>query len=203
MKNFFVLILSALGRMWRDPLQRVFLIACVLTLAIWILLIGPPEFTNASIAPKTGSPILDLQLVESTEQARLILGDVPSTNRETMRLKTYQDFAYIPCYALLFITAGLLIVRRGRSNPHADSWIPFAGYVTATSGLAAGIADVFENLAILTLLDTPIADTTQAMLDAIRQPAVIKWALIAIGLLSGALAMAFSGAATKTDSSNP
>ncbi len=201
--NFSVRILSALGRIWRDPLQRACLIACVFTLGVWILMMGPPEFTNAAVAPKTGSPILDLQLVETTEQVRLILGDLPSTNRETMRLKTYQDFAYIPSYAAMFITAGLLIVRRGRSNPHADSWIPFAGYVTATAGTVAAIADVFENLAVLALLNTSVADTTQSMLDAIRQPAVVKWALVAIALLSGALAVAFSRAASPAEEPKP
>lgn len=52
--------------------------------------------------------------------------------------------------------------------------------------MLAAIFDVIENLGILRIVNAELAHTTQAMIDAVRYPSLIKWALasIALGLLA-------------------
>jgi hypothetical protein len=65
-----------------------------------------------------------------------------------------------------------------------------AAISAAVLGIVAAICDVIENIGILRIIDVDLSHTTQAMIDAIRYPSLIKWALasVALGLL-GALAM--------------
>ncbi len=44
-------------------------------------------------------------------------------------------------------------------------------------GAAAGVFDVVENLAILHIVNVPLRETTQSMIDAIRHPSIAKWTL--------------------------
>lgn len=187
--NFLFRIMTWIGRLWTDPLKRIVLIASVWTLAILILVNSAPHYTEAAIAPKTGDAMIDLELVETTEQLRLLLGEAPSTDRVTTRLKIYQDFALIPGYGILFVACGLLLARRG-------GWKRSAGYLAAITGLAAAGFDVAENLAILEIVDLPIADVRQPMLETIRRPALIKWALLgtgAVAMVVGSMAVASLG----------
>jgi len=44
--------------------------------------------------------------------------------------------------------------------------------------VAAAVADVFENIVFCASVNAPLALTTQGMVDAIRIPSLIKWALV-------------------------
>lgn len=159
-------------RVWRDRRRRTALIFAVLTAVICILLLGSPQFSNAS-QPRWGSPILALQFVRSVGDVDLILGEEPSLDRETMRIKTYIDFGLIVCYVALLVTLAVLVMRdRG-------VWLA-AGIVAAICALSAGIFDVIENRAILRLLDQPLRFTSQGMLNAIRGAAIAKWSLLGV-----------------------
>lgn len=106
----------------------------------------------------------------SAEDLRLTLGDAPSQDRETMRLKVKIDFAFIASYATLLVALGLIAARSG-------GWRRFVGVAAALCAVAAGVFDVLENLAILDVLDVRIAATTDTMLAAIREPSRTKWSL--------------------------
>jgi hypothetical protein len=147
--------------------------ACILCIG---LLWGPPHFTTSSVAQRWGDPILDLETVQTVEEVRLILSDAPSQDRETMRLKTQIDFAFVASYVALLVTLGVGMARHG-------GWRRMLGVTAAICGLAAGVFDVFENLAILDILDVKIAATTEQMLAAIRQPSTVKWSLAAISVV--------------------
>jgi hypothetical protein len=160
-------------RCWRDPLQRLALIAGLASAACLGLLAGPPYFSTASVPQRwTFDPGLEVQTVTDAEDLRLTLGDAPSQDRETMRLKVKIDFAFIAFYGTLLVTLGLIAARSG-------GWRRLVGVAAALCAVAAGVFDVLENLAILDVLDVPISATTETMLEAIRQPSTTKWSLAA------------------------
>jgi hypothetical protein len=108
--------------------------------------------------------MIALEMARDTGEVDAILGESPGPDREAMRLKQYIDFAFIASYVALFGAMGAALTRRSR-------W----GWVVAVSGVAMGVPDALENLAILRLLPVDLSNTTQAMIDAIRQASVIKW----------------------------
>jgi dolichyl-phosphate-mannose--protein O-mannosyl transferase len=73
----------------------------------------------------------------------------------------------------LLVLLGVGMARRG-------GWRRVAGVLAAMCALAAGVFDVFENFAILDILDMKIAETSEAMLAAIRGPSTAKWSLAAV-----------------------
>ena len=146
----------------------------MLCLAAIATMMAKPYFTNAS-RPLRGiiDPQVALQMARNVNEVDAVLGDAPSPDREVMRIKQYVDFGFIAFYGGLFVALGLLA---GGS----------LGFAAALAGVAAAVFDVLENLAILRILDVPLAATTQGMIDAIRRPSYAKWTLafVALALLS-------------------
>jgi hypothetical protein len=145
----------------------------VLNLALIAILSGRPHFSNAS-RPVRGisNPILAMEVVRNVSEVDTILSDAPSPDREAMRIKQYADFGFIGGYAALYLLMSMLLIREGRTIA-----IP-----AAILGSLAAVFDVIENLAILRLVDTGLSRTTQAMIDAVRYPSLIKWTLVSISL---------------------
>ena len=158
---------------WVDSLTRLALLLAMLTAAAFVLLLGRPSFTNASRPPRFGDPMLALQFARDVQDVDWILGDAPSPDREVMRLKQYVDFGFIACYTALFLTLSALAIRNGR-------WRTVIGIVAGICGLATGVLDIFENRAILNILDVPLRATTPAMIQAIRGPSTAKWILAGV-----------------------
>lgn len=160
---------------WRDAVKRLAFIAGLLTIACWMLLMGPPHFSTASVPLRFSDPQLEVQTVKDVEDLRLTLGDSPSQDRETMRIKLRVDYAFIAAYVMLLALLGVVQARKG-------GWMRIGGVVAAIAAVAAGAFDVLENLAIADVLDVKIATTTEQMLAAIRQPSLIKWSLAALSV---------------------
>ena len=158
---------------WVDSLTRLALLLAMLTLAAFVLLLGRPSFTNASRPPRFGDPMLALQFARDVQDIDWILGDAPSPDREVMRVKRYADFGFIACYTSLSVALSALAIRKG-------AWRQVAGIAAAICGVSAGVFDVFENRAILKLLDVPLLLTTPPMIQAIRGPATAKWILAGV-----------------------
>src|SRR4051812_45790715 len=138
-----------LYRCWRDPVKRLALRAAFLTLGCFGLLAGPPFFSTASVPQRWSiDPGLEVQTVTDAEDLRLTLGDAPSQDRETMRIKVKIDFAFIASYVTLLVALGIVLARGG-------GWRRVAGVIAAIFALAVGVFDVLENLAILDILDVP------------------------------------------------
>ncbi|MEO8099859.1 MAG: hypothetical protein ABI811_19330 [Acidobacteriota bacterium] len=175
MRSFWVNVMRRLHRCWRDPLQRAALVLATLAIACFALLAGPPFFSTASQPQRFDDPNIEVQTVHDIEDLRLTLGEAPSQDREAMRIKLYIDFAFIPAYAFLLATLGALLTRQG-------GWKQIAGIAAAICGLAAGVFDLLENLAILAILDLRISATSDTMLTAIRRPSSIKWTLAAVSV---------------------
>ena len=140
-----------------------------------------------------GSSVLEVEFLRDVEDLRLTLGDAPSLDRETMRLKTHIDFAFIASYVAFLGSLGLLLARRG-------GWRRWTGIGAILCATGAGVFDVLENRAILAIIETKIAATTPAMLDAIRQPSTVKWSLAALCV---ALLLSFYEPTTRSEVSNP
>jgi hypothetical protein len=163
-----------LHRCWRDPIKRLALIATMVCVACLGILAGPPYFSTASVAQRwPHDPVMEIETVTDREDLRLVLDDVPSQDRETMRVKVRIDFGFIAAYVTLLVALGVVHSRAG-------GWRRFAGVAVAICALAIGVFDVLENLAILDILDMPIASTGEAMLSAIREPSRFKWSLAAV-----------------------
>lgn len=163
-----------------NRLERITGWLALLTLAMAVILLGNPTFTRASFPPRgIPDPVLGLQMARDVTEVDAVLGDAPSPDREVMRIKQYWDFAFIASYACLYLALSVWI---GRAWP-SGRWI---AVVTAMCGLSAAVFDVRENLAILRILDVRLSQTTQPMIDAIRQPSLIKWTLafLALSILS-------------------
>ena len=172
--NYWVKFVRWLYRCWRDPVQRLVLVAAFATLACLGILAGPPFFSTASVPERWPSdPAMEVQTVRDAEDLRLTLGDAPSQDRETMRVKVKIDFALIAAYVTLLVALGVVVARAG-------GWKRLAGVAAAICALAMGVFDVLENLAILDILDVPIASTTETLLAAIRRSSEIKWSLFAL-----------------------
>jgi hypothetical protein len=166
---------------WVNSKKRLVILLAMLTLAAFILLVGPPSFTNAS-KPRFGDPMLALQFARDVQDVDWILGDAPSPDREVMRVKQYVDFGFIACYVSLCAALGAVAARKG-------GWRKVAGIAGGICSLAAGLFDVLENRAILNLLDVPLRATTPAMIQAIREPSTAKWILagVTVVLLASSL----------------
>ena len=158
---------------WASPLRRVILLLAMLTVAALLLLRGRPYFTNASKPPRFGDSVLALQFARDVQDIDWILGDAPSPDREVMRVKQYADFGFITCYTALFLALSALAIRKG-------GWRQVTGVAAGICGVATGVFDVFENRAILNLLDVPLRATTPAMIQAIRGPSTAKWILAGV-----------------------
>ncbi len=176
LRNFWARLSRWVYGCWRDAVKRLAFIAGLLTIACWLLLMGPPNFSTASVPQRFSDPQLEVQTVQDVEDLRLTLGDSPSPDRETMRIKLRVDYAFIAAYVALLASLGVVQSRRG-------GWARSAGVVAALAAVAAGVFDVLENLAIADILDVKIAGTTGPMLEAIRQPSRIKWSLAALSVV--------------------
>jgi len=162
-------------------LQRAVGIVAVANLAFIALLLGRPHFSNAS-RPVRGisNPVLAMEVARNVSEVDAILSDSPSPDREVMRIKQYADFGFIGAYAALYVLMSLLLIREGR----------IIAISAAVLGVAAAIFDVIENLGILRIVNIDLSHTTQIMIDTIRYPSLIKWALVSLALgLLGVLAL--------------
>lgn len=126
---------------------------------------GKPDFSNAS-RPARGiaNPVVALQMARNLDEVDDVIADAPGPDREAMRFKQYLDFGFIAFYASLYVALAAMFHTR---------W----GIVAALCGLAAAVFDVIENFAILRIVDVPLRQTTQPMIDAIRHPSLAKWTL--------------------------
>ncbi len=130
--NFWVNFTRWIWRCWRDPLRRLALIAALACAACLGILAGPPYFSTASVPQRWRlDPGLEVQTVTDTEDLRLTLGDAPSQDRETMRLKLKVEFGFIAAYGTLLVALGLIAARSG-------GWRRFVGVAAALC--AVGVA---------------------------------------------------------------
>src|ERR1700693_5694027 len=122
----------------RLPLERGAQALAVLCLVILAGRAGKPSFTNASQPPRgIRDPMIALQMARDVGEVDAILGEAPGPDREAVRLKQYIDFAFIASYVALFAAMGVALAQQSR-------W----GWLVAVSGVAMGVPDVLENLAI-------------------------------------------------------
>jgi hypothetical protein len=161
-------------------LKRWIGLVAVLNLAMIAILLGRPQFSNAS-RPVRGiaNPVVAMELVRNVAEVDAILGDAPSADREVMRIKQYADFGFIGGYAALFVLMSMLLEGEGRA----------VAILAAVLGVSAAACDVVEDLGILRILDVDLSHTTQALVDSIRYPSLMKWGLASLTLgLLGVLA---------------
>jgi hypothetical protein len=160
----------------RRPWERWAGALAVLCLAVAVLLVGKPSFSNASL-PVRGidDPVIAIQAARSITDVDWVLGNAPSPDREVMRIKQRVGFAFIGAYAALFLMLALLLTRAGGVGR-------IAGPAATICALATAAFNIAENLAVLRILDVPLYETTAPMIRAIRSAGFASWALAALTL---------------------
>jgi len=130
-----------------------------------VILNGKPDFSNAS-RPARGiaNPVVALQLARNVDEVDDVIGNAPSPDREAMRFKQHLDFGFIALYVSLYAALAVMFGSR-------------LAVLAAICGAAAGAFDVLENFAILRVVNVPLRETTQGMVDAIRNASLAKWTL--------------------------
>jgi hypothetical protein len=154
-----------------------------LCLVAFILLAGPPSFTNASKPPRgISSPLIALEMAQSVPEVDYILGDAPSPDREVMRIKVYIDMVFTASLTALYLTLGWLLMRHGGI---ARVLAPAAMVCALGMATFAG----FQKFAILRLLDSTLVETAPPALSALRSAGAAMWSLsgFTLALLSGML----------------
>ena len=145
-------------------------------LAVAVLLLGKPSFTNASRPPRgIADSGVAIQVARSMGEVDHILGEAPSPDREVMRFKQRIDFVFIGAYTGLFFTLASLLMRGG-------GWGWFAGPAAMICAAGTAVFDVMENLAILRILDVPLYRMGPQMISAIRSASAAKWNLAGLTL---------------------
>jgi hypothetical protein len=162
-------------------LKRASGLLALLCIAILALMAGQPYFTNASKPPRgISSPIIALEMVRSVQEVDYILSNVPSPDREVMRIKQYIGFALTGSLTALFLILGWMLMQQGGVGR-------MGGPAAMVCALGAAAFDVLQKLAILRLVDVGLLETSQSMLNAIRSASMGAWTLTAftLALLSG------------------
>jgi hypothetical protein len=144
------------------------------------------EYPERTLPSWTKNPVLALELVKSKAEIEMTLGEDSDPSNQTMREMQRQglkddSFVFIPFYWLLIMAMSWLLTRR---QIDGALWMGIAAAACVTG---AAIFDYMENSGMRKALDTSIANTTDQMAHAIRNPSLAKWALIfiAMALLSG------------------
>ena len=155
-------------------------------LAVYSTYVKKRKYPERPLPGGLTKPVLALELVKSSDEVGMVLGDGEQESSKITRKMMREDlkgdtYAFIPIYWLLLVAMSWLLTRR-----HPD-WASWAGIAAGVCVTAAAIFDYFENAGIRAVLDAPAASVTDRMALAIRTPSLVKWALIFItmGLLGG------------------
>ena len=140
----------------------------LVTLTVGVVMSVRATFTHRADLPHgVHGPVLAIELARSEDDVRLTVGEPGSHDRDVMREAVHIDFAFIVAYWLLLVGMSTLLDRGGGARPFR---LPAMAAIAATGAAAA---DVKENLAILSLLDTVPGGVTATPHDA----ALVKWGL--------------------------
>lgn len=137
---------------------------------LWMLL----EFRFQSKEPLKGfhSPIVALQLSNSSKEFVSIVGDTQDPNRMIVQKNLSADYVFIAVYWSLLINMAVLLARRNFSGAF---WLGMAAGICIT---AAAIFDVFENIQTSHMLPLTLTDNDNHMPLKIHYSSLAKWMLI-------------------------
>ncbi len=124
--------------------------------------------------PRLSRHALRMQRVATVTELGTTVGDLGDPRREQQRRELRVDFGFIAFYLGLFVALAVLLAQRDGAE-----WTVF-GAAAATAAAATAGCDVAENLLTFRGLRTPLVDTTQRMVDAMRTATRVKWALVAV-----------------------
>ena len=141
--------MKLLNKLLTVPSKRIVIFVTLGALIVFILLTVLMGQYDSMITGKSPYGVIDFEFAYTQTQAQKILNDWGSDLISIERFVTYLDFAYILSYVLLSAGVALLITR---SLP--ERFQPIGLGFTALAPLA-GVFDIVENIALLTMLDNP------------------------------------------------
>ena len=129
-------------------------------------------------------PMLRMELVRNADDVQCVLGaektNAGKARRKDMASAQYLDFWFIGAYVGLFLAVA--VAKPGTPAGRAR-WLWVLVWLAGVVTLAAGIADVFEDRAILNVIENTTANAAN-----VSWWALLKWRLIASAvILEGAI----------------
>ncbi len=143
---------------------------------IWARMYATQSFDPPPLVPGSlHSPIVAMELVRSPAEVRSLLRDpMGQHNRDVMRKQIRLDWLFIGTYWLLFSLLGLVLLNCRWPGAR------LLGVVVVLGAFAAAQWDIFEDLGILLVLDTPVGDLNETMPANIRTASLVKWGLLSL-----------------------
>jgi len=173
---------------WFDAsLGPLFRVSLVLMLALGVVLAQLDTGLRSEVAPLG---IISFEL--AGENAALMLASFSEAARRDALLIQGLDYLYLLLYSTTLASGALLVGRR-----LVDARPKFAALATPIAWMQtiAAISDAIENVPMILMLRSGMADPTGASISRIA--AIIKFALVAIGLLYVLLGAALAALSSK------
>jgi hypothetical protein len=150
--------------------------------------------------PLVSSPapygIVSFELARDTAQAQAILDSWDQTAQLHAAFSLGLDFLFIPLYAITLTLTCLWAARFGRERRRFPSWLVMIGLLGIPLAWAQSVAaglDIIENLALARML---FGAVTTSWPQIASMCAVVKFGLVAVGIVYSLLALAvYTGAA--------
>lgn len=145
-------------------------------LTVALTVVNPTKPIN-TLQPGVNSPIIGLEMALQPYEIWNIIGDPQTLKgqkaRSAFMLAHYIDFGYIVAYVLCYILLTWLMVAR-----HDASRALL--YTAVIAAIITGIADVFENLAIMRILESGTESLIEPHMTQLVLATRIKWIFLGI-----------------------
>lgn len=151
---------------------RISAVVGVVVLAVGVCMFLAEDFQHESSARGLTSPVLAMEMAQSMEEVKAIVGESGHSDRSQMRSQVHMDFFFILAYWLEFLLMSVLLWRRSS---------PWAKYLAVMAGLGATLAaglDLRENVGILEVLSVSATPDNDPLVRAVRFAAMGKWILL-------------------------
>lgn len=154
----------------------------VLVVAVWMA-VGARAFSclqQPCLPHGFRGHVAALEFARTVPDAAAIVGDLGNPNREVMRRVLNRDFIFIAFYLGLYLLLATTLART------AGTFSPILTVIAVAGAFCTAGFDVLENVLVLRVLSTPLANLDGATVAGILDASVIKWtfSFITIALLS-------------------
>jgi hypothetical protein len=160
-------------------------VVAVVVLTISMCMFLAANFHHKSLPRGFKSPVLAMQMAQSMQEVKAIVGAPGHSDRSQMRSQQHMDFLFIVAYWSEFLLISVLLWHRT---------ISLAKVLAVMAGLCAtlaAVADIRENLAILEVLSVPAVQDNDPLVQTVRFAATFKWVLLYTAMIP--LAFVFIG----------
>jgi hypothetical protein len=148
---------------------RLSAVVAVVVLTLGVCMFLAADFQHKSLPRVFKSPVLAIQMAQSMQEVKAIVGEPGRSERSQMRSQQYTDFMFIIAYWSEFLLISVLLWHRAFSL--AKVLAVMAGFCATRTT----ILDIQENLAILEVLSVLAVQDNDPLVQTVRVAAMLKW----------------------------